>query len=175
MRQMLRVPATSCFMVGALLTSYNSLSAQEGPYDTPEALVRHVYDLATFPAEVTPDWDAWRAAFIPQAVIVLRTSRTESTVMSVEGFIQDWLDFIERANIAQTGFSERIVKLVPVMVGDIAHVWVLYEAHIPGRERPPQQGVDSFQLIRQDGRWRIASIVNEVPTAERPVPEILRR
>ena len=35
--------------------------------------------------------------------------------------------------------------------GDIAHVWVLYEAEIPGWGRPAQPGVDSFQLVRRDG------------------------
>ena len=58
--------------------------------------------------------------------------------------------------------------------GDMANIWVLYEAHIPGTPRPPQQGVDSFQLIRKDGRWWIVSIPNELPTPERPIPEFLR-
>lgn len=62
----------------------------------------------------------------------------------------------------------------PTVFGDIAHVWVLYEAVIPGSGRPPQQGVDSFELIRRDGRWWIATITNEIPTPERPIPSELR-
>lgn len=175
MRNIYRLGTASLLLAGFLPFASGSLEAQQEPYSTPEALVRHLYDLATFPAGTVPDWDSMRTAFIPQAVIVLRTSRTESTVMSVDAFVQDWLDFIERANVEETGFSERIVKLVPVVVGDIAHVWVLYEAHIPGRDRPPQQGVDSFQLIRQAVGWRIASVVNEIPTPARPVPDVLRQ
>ena len=56
------------------------------------------------------------------------------------------------------------------LFGDMAHVLVLYEARIPGSGRPPQLGVDSFQLIRKQGRWWIAGVINELPTPERPVP-----
>jgi hypothetical protein len=45
---------------------------------------------------------------------------------------------------------------------------------IPGSERGPQQGVDSFQLIRKNDRGWIASVVNEIPMAERPVPAELK-
>ena len=43
-----------------------------------------------------------------------------------------------------------------------------------GWGRPPQQGVDSFQLVLREGKWKIASILNEIPTPDRPIPEVLR-
>jgi hypothetical protein len=58
--------------------------------------------------------------------------------------------------------------------GDMAHVLVLYEASIPGSERPPRQGVDSFQLIKTADRWWIVSITNEIPTIDSPIPAALR-
>jgi hypothetical protein len=57
---------------------------------------------------------------------------------------------------------------------DIAHVLVLYEAIAPAMSRPPQQGVDSFQLIRKDGRWWIVSITNDIVTPETPAPPELQ-
>ncbi|MGW8268088.1 MAG: hypothetical protein ACWGSQ_17100 [Longimicrobiales bacterium] len=139
-----------------------------------EAVVWELYDLVTFPAGAPPDWERGRALFLPEGVVVLRSSRTATTVFSVEGWVQDFISFIERANVSATGFVERIVRTHSVEFGDIAHVWVLYEAEIPGAGRPPQQGVDSFQLVRRDGTWLIASILNEIPTPDRPVPEVLR-
>ena len=44
---------------------------------------------------------------------------------------------------------------------------------IPGAGHPPQSGVDSFQLARRGGDWVIASILNEIPTPDRPVPAVL--
>ena len=139
-----------------------------------EATVQELYDLVTFPAGTTPDWDRARGLFIPEGVVVLRSSRTETTIFSVEGWVQDFVGFIERANVTATGFTERIVRTHAVEFGDIAQVWVLYEAEVPGTGRPPQQGVDSFSLVRRDGVWLIASILNEIPTPARPVPEVLR-
>jgi hypothetical protein len=139
-----------------------------------EAVVRELYGLVTFPAGTTPDWDQARALFLPEGVVVLRTTRTETTVFSVEGWVQDFVSFIERADVAATGFVERIVRTHSVEFGDIADVWVLYEAEIPGAGRPPQQGVDSFHLVRREGTWLIASILNEIPAPGRPVPEVLR-
>ena len=139
-----------------------------------EGTVQALYDLVTFPECMTPDWDAGRALFIPEAVIVLRSSREEFSTFTVEGWIQDFVDFIEARDVASTGFTERIVRTHAVEFGDVAHVWVLYEAEIPGWGRPPQQAVDGFQLVRKEGRWLIASIMNEVPGPNRPLPPVLR-
>ncbi len=86
----------------------------------------------------------------------------------------DFVAFVERAGVRETGFSENVIKMKNTTIGDIAHVLVLYEASIPGSPRPAQQGVDSFQLIRQEGRWRLTSVVNEIPTSERPLPAELK-
>lgn len=150
--------------------------AEEAPAGDPvssttaEGVVTELYRLVTFEAGSTPDWDRVRSLFLEEAVIVLRTSREGSTVFSVDGFVDDFVRFIDRAEVRETGFVEKILRLKPLVFGDIAHVLVLYEASIPGSERPPQQGVDSFELVRQDDRWRIAAVTNEIPTPERPVP-----
>jgi len=147
---------------------------QEPIPGTALAAVHELYDLVTFPAGTTPDWDQLRALFLPEAVVVLRSSRDATSVFSLDGFVQDWLRFIEGSNVEETGFVERIVRTHATVFGDLAHIWVLYEAEIPGRGRPAQAGVDSFQLVRRDGAWLVASITNEIPTPDRPIPEVLR-
>ncbi len=157
----------------ALITAAftTTLFSQE---QTPEQVVDKLYDHVTFEAGTTPDWAAVEGLFIDQAVIVLRTSRTDMTVFSLEGWVSDFVQFIEKADVEKTGFVEKIIRKKAMVFGDIAHVLVLYEASIPGSGRPPQQGVDSFQIIRKNERWLIASIVNEIPTPDRPVPEVLK-
>lgn len=144
--------------------------AEQDPLATAQGVVARIYDLVTFEGGNSPNWDEVRALFLDEAVIVLRTSRTAITVFSVDGFVDDFVTFIERANVAQVGFTERILRTEPTVFGDMAHVWVLYEASIPGSPRPPQQGVDSFSLIKRDGRWWIAAVTNEIPTPTRPIP-----
>ena len=120
------------------------------PPETPEDVVGRLYELVTFEAGHTPDWAEVRGLFLDEAIIVLRTSRNALSALSVDGFVADFEAFIERANVAETGFSETVVTMRSMLFGDIAHILVLYEASIPGSARGPQQGLDSFQLIRSE-------------------------
>lgn len=165
------------FWLAALCLFVPAAAAAQGakdPHSSPQALIEHLYDLVSFPAHELPDWDEVRGAFIPEAVIILRTSREGSTTFSVDGFIEDWLRFIERDNVEERGFTETIVNMKTFEFGDIANVLVLYTSDFPDDDRPPRPGVDSFDLIRIDGRWLIASVLNEIPTVDRPIPDVLK-
>jgi hypothetical protein len=169
MHRSLRVLSVA-FGVTVLATE---LPAQTAAGSGAEAVVRELYDLVTFDAGSLPDWDQVRATFIPGAVIVLRTSRTATTVFDVDGFIGDWLRFVEAANVEATGFAETIIKTHTTVMGTMASVLVLYEAQIPGSERR-QQGVDIFLLTERPEGWKIAAVTNELPSPDRPIPEVLR-
>lgn len=156
-----------------LVAEAQSLNAEK-PFQTAEQVVRELYDLVTFEPNELPDWEKVKATFIANPVIVLRTGRDKTDVMSLQGFIDLWLHDIEKYKMDKTGFQEKIINLKMDVFGDIAHGWVLYEASIPNRPMPPQQGVDSFQLMKKEGRWWIVSITNEIPGPGRPVPEFLR-
>jgi hypothetical protein len=164
---------TLLLLVGSRATLLQAQLAPE-TLATPEGVVTGIYDLVSFEAGNVPDWDAVRSLFIPQAVVVLRTSRQATTVFSVDGFVGDFINFVENTPAGANGFTEKILRMESLVFGDMANVLVLYEAHIIGSSRPPQQGVDNFSLIRQDGRWWIVAVTNEIPTPERPVPEVLR-
>jgi hypothetical protein len=152
------------------------LQAQVAPevLENAESLVSEVYDMVSAEPGNVPDWEAVKSLFIPQAVVVLRTSREATTVFSVDSFLQDFINFYENTPAGANGFTEKIVRMKSLVFGDMANVLVLYEAQITGSARPPQQGVDNFSLIKQDGRWWIVSVTNEIPTPERPIPEVLR-
>lgn len=145
---------------------------------TAEATARAIYDAVSAPAGSVPNWDRVRSFFVPEAVVVLRTGRTSTSVFTLDGFIKDFVDFYEtprkygdaplvpRAN----GFTEKVLATRAQEFGEIAQVAVLYEAQIVGLSRPPTRGVDLWLLTRQGGRWRIAAVVNEVVSADRPLP-----
>lgn len=152
------------------------LQAQVAPeaFETAEGVVTELYDMVSFEAGNVPDWDAVRSTFIPEAVVVLRTSREATTVFSVESFVQDFINFVENSPAGEMGFTEEILAMKSLVFGDMANVLVLYEAQITGWQRPPTRGVDNFSLVKKDGRWWIVSVTNELPTPDRPIPEVLR-
>jgi hypothetical protein len=145
---------------------------------SPGEAVTGLYALVSSTAGKVPDWDRVRACFLKEAVIVLRTSRTASTVFSLEGFIKDFSDFYHRpfrrdnTTVApkDSGFTETVLRTKALEYGDMAHVLVLYEARITGFPMAPQRGIDSWLLVRRGGRWLIAAVTNELVTPGRPVP-----
>jgi len=142
-------------------------------YATAEAVVKELYKLVCVAPGQKTDWEQVRALYIPEAVIVLRTSKTENTVFSVQGWIDDFAAWDEKANVIERGFEEKIVAMKTTEFRDIAHILVRYEARITSSDKPPTVGVDSIELIRKDGRWWIAAITNDLPTPEHPVPAVI--
>lgn len=138
--------------------------------DTPEGVVRALYDRVTWTPPTQPDWDKVREVFHPEAMFSLRLGPGEIKVMNLDGFIKEWIDYAKLDPVVKNGFSEKIVKLKSTEYGDIANVWVLYEAQIPNFMKAPQQGIDICHLVKRNGKWAMVSIVNEVVTKDKPLP-----
>lgn len=175
-------PAAATLIIGL---AFAPATAQEtaAPGAPPAGdVVAGLYGLVSSTAGRLPDWDKVRALFLKEAVIVLRTSRTAMTAFDLDGFIKDFVDFYERpfkrgeATVVpkESGFTERVVRMKVWEFGDMAHILVLYEAQITGFPMAPQQGIDSWLLVRREGRWLIAGATNELVTTARPVPAELR-
>ena len=170
-----RVSVAVALMLGySTGLSYALAASDQKALETPEGVVTAIYDMVSADAGKTPDWDKVRSMFIPEAVVVLRTSREATTVFSLESFVNDFINFYDNSPAGEQGFTERILNMKSMVFGDMAHVLVLYEAHITGSQRPPSQGVDSFSLIKKDGRWWIVAVTNEIPGPDRPIPEMLK-
>ncbi|HYA49293.1 MAG TPA: hypothetical protein VEG35_06300 [Burkholderiales bacterium] len=165
-------------VTGAIVAQTNAPAATNAPAKGPGDVVAGLYDLVGAEPGRTPDWDKVRALFVKEAVIVLRTARTATTLFSLEGFIQDFVDFYKkpfhRGTLTiypnQAGFTEKVVRMKTFEFWDMANVLVLYEAHITGDPTPPQRGIDSWLLSRRDGRWVIVAITNDLITKDHPVP-----
>jgi hypothetical protein len=165
---------TIAFFYSILPSQSKSTRAPKG-FETPESLVTEIYKTVSFKTgEPQPDWDKVRSMFLDNAVIVLRVSRDSTAILSVQGFIDDFVNFIEKSPAKQKGFTETIVKMKPFVFGNIAHILVLYEAIIPETMKQAQKGVDSWELVKKDGRWWIVAVTNEVPSNERPLPRELQ-
>jgi len=167
-----RAPGCECRVSQGLpVSSQAPAPAATGAEDVVKALYRRV----SFEAGKNVDWDEVKAMFIPEAVIVLRTSRTAMTVFDRDGFVRDFVRFITESKLEDRAFEETILAIKTQETGEVARSTVHYAARIPSAGRPPQQGIDVFLLMKKDGAWRIVSIVNEIVRPGVPVPDELRR
>jgi len=145
------------------------------PAGSAEDVVRSLYEMVTFDAGKHVDWAQVKALFIPEAVIVLRASRTSMNVLNRDTFVDDFVRFIREAKLEEQAFEEAIVAMKTVETGDVARATVHYAARIPSASRPAQHGIDVFLLMKTEGRWRIVSIVNEIVRPGVDVPEEIRK
>lgn len=158
------------FIISSNLVAQPAQKNQETSF----SIVEDLYNYVSVKKGEVHDWDKVRSLFIPEATILLRSSRTETSLFDLDGFVADFVKFVSDYKIISTGFTERIVSKEVFEFGDIAHILVLYEVNIPVEGFKPQQGIDSIQLIRKDGEWKIFSIVNEVPKPGQAIPDRLK-
>ncbi|MEJ2481851.1 MAG: hypothetical protein P8049_01635 [Gemmatimonadota bacterium] len=165
------IPRRICHALLLLVSSWTWLSAQTGdgsPVGGAEQTVRLLYDRISAEAGSVPEWAPVREMFLPESVIVLRSSRDRMSVLSLDAFIRDFEQFYATPQVREKGFEETILELKSTEFGEMAQVWVLYEARIPGGGG--NRGLDNFSLIRREGSWRIAAITNEVVFPDGPAP-----
>ena len=123
------------------------------------AVVDAMYAMVSGPAGPR-DWSRQDEVFHPDA----RQMRT-----GVDGAGAPWIKIMTpesyradtAAFFAATDFFEvEIARRIDVL-GNMAHVWSLYEArHAPSDATPERRGVNSIQLFRDEaGRWRIVSMI----------------
>ena len=129
------------------------------------AVIDEMYDMISGPAGPR-DWARQAACFHPDA----RQMRT-----GVDGDGAPWVKIMSPAQyqadvtpfFMSTPFVEvEMARRIDVL-GNMAHVWSLYEArNAPDDTTPERRGVNSIQLFKgPDGAWKIMSMIwdNERP------------
>ena len=93
------------------------------------------------------------------------------TPMSVEEFITWAESYLEESGFYSTGFHETDVCRVTETYGHIAHVFSTYESRFtPDNPLPFKRGVNSIQLVRDEGRWWVTSLIWDMESDDNPIP-----
>jgi hypothetical protein len=131
-----------------------------------EAAVAAVYGAISGPAGQPRDFAHMRTLFTPEARL---------TAIGADGPSGGTLDdYIARSGkvLVESGFTERGLVNRVELYGDLAHVWSSYEGTFtrPDGSAGSVRGINSFQLVRQDGRWLVQSIFWQAEAPGRPLP-----
>jgi len=175
-RKIFRLSCMAFLLATLSLSAVTGVTAiEEDVFADPESLVRGLYTAVTFDPGNVPDWDYVRKFFIPQATIAARKTRTSMAILNVEEFVKWFDDDVKKYKMEERGFEETIEKIKLTVFGDMAHCFVVYKARFKTpADSPGQLGLDSWGLMKKDGRWWIVSVSNDVATPQRPLPEELR-
>jgi len=144
----------------------------EADVASPEAIVLAAYESIQRQPGENFQWDRFRSLFAPDATLIPNTEQRGGAfdVISPEGFI-DWIDSVTTiGGPDDRGFSEEEIHHVVERYGDIAQVMSTYQKHFWGDDEILGRGINAFQLVQNEGRWWIVSIVWDEEPGAGPIP-----
>jgi hypothetical protein len=121
-----------------------------------DELMRLFYQVISFEEGGAPDWERMEGLFSKQARIT-RVTPEAIDYMDLTGFRNLVEELLEVG--AFTGFFEREIARRADRYGNVMHVASAYETKIaPDAVDYIERGVNSLQLVYEDGTWKICSL-----------------
>ena len=143
-------------------------------FTTISGVIDALYEMISFPPGGRPDWQGLRELFVPGGRLIPPKDKADpaARVMDVEAFIVWGEQVFEQGEMRTRGFYEADTHRVIETFGNIAHVFSTYESRFT-RDDPAafERGINSIQLIREDGLWKVLTILWDIESDEQPVPE----
>ena len=128
-----------------------------------DAAIRGVYDVISGPPGQKRDFDRMRSLFAPGATLKAIGPKGLHGG-SVEDYIARDKDILERE-----GFTERELGRRTELWGGLATAWSAYDGRTASGSFH-ERGINSFQLVKIDGKWLVASILWQEETPDNPLP-----
>ena len=144
----LRFVAAAFGLSATFCVSGTALRAQSADHDAAYQVVTRLFD-----AMRARDTAAMRSAFVANAAMQSLHPQRGVSFESIDG----WLAGVSRAP-AGVVIDERLANPVIKVDGDLASIWVDYWLFVG--DRFSHCGVDALLLHRQDGMWRVFSVVD---------------
>ena len=125
------------------------------------------YKVICFREGGNPDWDTMKTLFCPWARLT-RITPEGIDAMDLQGFIDMVSELMESG--AVTEFYEVETKRRVEFFGSVAHVLSAYETKCsPQAVKILGQGLNSLQLIWENGKWMISSLLWDEGSRKSPV------
>jgi len=151
-------------MIGALML-LAAAGAQPANADLAEIdrTVLAVYDVISGPPGQKRDFDRMRSLFAPGA-----TMKAIGPKGLRGGTVEDYISR-NSAILEKEGFTETELGHRVELWGNLATVWSSYDGRTANGSFH-ERGINSFQLVKVDGKWLVASILWQEETPENPLP-----
>ena len=133
-----------------------------------DAAIRGVYEVISGPPGQKRDFDRMRSLFAPGATMKAIGPKGLHGG-SVEDYIARDKDILERE-----GFTEHELGRRLQVWGGLATAWSSYDGRTANGSFH-ERGINSFELVKIDGKWLIASILWQEETPQNPLPRDLSK
>jgi hypothetical protein len=144
-------------------------AARAADGDSIDSITRAVYDVISGPKGGARDWVRFRALFADGARLIpvrVTPEGAAPNVMTVGDYEKRAGANFETNGFYETGIANRVETF-----GNIAHVFSTYESRRAPGEKPFARGINSFQLVKDHGVWKVMTILWDSERADSPIPE----
>ena len=118
-----------------------------------DATIRGVYEIISGPPGQKRDFDRMRSMFAPNALLRVITPNRGVRGGDIEAYIKASGPILEKE-----GFTEKELGRRTEVYGNLASVWSAYDGRTANGSFH-ERGINSFQLVKVDGKWLVASIL----------------
>jgi len=131
-------------------------------------LITDAYKVITFKKGTTPDYVAMKSIFTPKATLI---NFREDSLNSY--YIDEFIEEFKAGNFAGelTAFDEVELGGETEYFGKIGHRISAYATKFNGAEEVGERGVNSFQVVKVNGKWLINSIIWDIEKSGQPIPK----
>ena len=130
--------------------------------------IRGVYEVISGPPGQKRDFDKMRTMFAPNA-----TLKAIGPKGLRGGSVEDYIGRNAKI-LEEKGFTERELGRRVELWGGLATAWSAYEGRTADGSFH-ERGINSFQLVKIDGKWLVASILWQEETPANPLPTNLTK
>lgn len=136
-----------------------------------ERTLDELYRAFCFDPHGEADWEAMAALFIDGAAFVAPFVEGQTPhAVGADVFLADFKRYVASDAVRDSGLHERILHVRLDVFGQVAHAFVAFEGFAPGDGETRSRGLDSIQLLRDRGRWRVASFTTQYAAQDAPLP-----
>ena len=139
-------------MISAILIAAASVTATSADLASIDRAIRGVYEVISGPPGQKRDFDRMRSMFAPGA-----TMKAIGPKGVRGGTVEDYIAR-NSAILEKEGFTERELGRRVEIWGNLATAWSSYDGRTADGSFH-ERGINSFQLVRVEGRWLVASIL----------------
>jgi hypothetical protein len=132
------------------------------------SLVNALYDVISGPAGAR-NWDRFKSLFYPGATMGAMHPTPKGLVLS--RFSPDEYVHNNAPLFQQFAFMEKEIGREVHEYGQIAQVFTTYQFKLMAPQPMEERGINSLQLIKENGRWWIADITWQEETKDNPIPK----
>lgn len=130
-----------------------------------QARIDAIYAVISGPVGGQRDWDEMRSLMTPKATLT-PIGPNGPVPLDIDGYIERSEPFLMEIGFHEVETGNRIE-----IYGNLAHVWSAYEGRAGSHDGDiVVRGINSFQLVKMDGEWKVNTILWQPASETLPVP-----